>query len=282
MNMIFGNAAWGFRETPLEKQLAVTRNMGLNVLELSIAGHDNDVLQPNPESVRIAEVIKLFGEYGVELLCASTGNDFTLPDSAANKENVVRVKAVIDSAVKLGIKYLRIFAGFSPAGDVAEERWLRQVNCLNEVIAYAAEHNITALIETHGGVESVSGGIRHFFSTTSSPEFLYLLMDELDPAAGILFDPANLGAVGLDEDQIIAIYRYLKNRIHAMHFKDFRKTGSGTLSPCACGEGQLDWTKLFAAIKGFTGPALIEYENTEDIEDGCRRSLDFLKKLENH
>ena len=43
--MNIGLAAWGFRETHLQKQLAITRSLELDLLELSIAGHRNDVLQ---------------------------------------------------------------------------------------------------------------------------------------------------------------------------------------------------------------------------------------------
>ena len=40
--MQLGNAAWGLRETPLEQQLAITAAMGLDLLELSIAGYDRE------------------------------------------------------------------------------------------------------------------------------------------------------------------------------------------------------------------------------------------------
>ena len=41
--MIFGNASWGFRETPLENQLKATKEMGLELLELGIASAPDDV-----------------------------------------------------------------------------------------------------------------------------------------------------------------------------------------------------------------------------------------------
>ena len=41
--MKFGNASWGFRETPLEEQLATTQSMGLKVLELGIANAPDDI-----------------------------------------------------------------------------------------------------------------------------------------------------------------------------------------------------------------------------------------------
>ena len=41
--MKFGNASWGFRETPLEEQLKITKGLGLEVLELGIANAPKDL-----------------------------------------------------------------------------------------------------------------------------------------------------------------------------------------------------------------------------------------------
>ena len=41
--MKFGNASWGFRETPLEEQLKITKSLGLEVLELGIANAPKDL-----------------------------------------------------------------------------------------------------------------------------------------------------------------------------------------------------------------------------------------------
>ena len=42
--MKFGNASWGFRETPLEEQLKLTKRLGLEVLELGIANAPKDMI----------------------------------------------------------------------------------------------------------------------------------------------------------------------------------------------------------------------------------------------
>lgn len=60
--MKFGNASWGFRETPLEEQLRITKDMGLDVLELGIDNAPNDV----PLSVtdeEIAEIKAMYKKY---------------------------------------------------------------------------------------------------------------------------------------------------------------------------------------------------------------------------
>jgi sugar phosphate isomerase/epimerase len=268
--MIIGNAAWGFRETPLEKQLEITRDMGLDLLELQIGGHENDFLQLDATAEDIAKVKDLFEQYAIKLICASTGNDFT----AATEVDCADVKRVIDIAEQLNIKYLRIFAGFSPVAEVIGERWDVMIKMLNEVAQYAQEHNILPAIETHGGVEECLDGIRHFHSTTTSMETWRRILDELDYPVGVVFDPANLGAVGMNETEIIDLYRLLP--VSYLHLKDFRKTPQEALEPCACGAGQLDWQKLWSELKNFSGPGVIEYELTEDIEDGLRRSLEFL------
>ena len=41
--MIFGNAAWGLRETPIEEQFKITSEMGLKCLEIGIANAPMDI-----------------------------------------------------------------------------------------------------------------------------------------------------------------------------------------------------------------------------------------------
>lgn len=276
--MILGNAAWGFRETPFERQLAVTREMGFDLLELQIAGHENDFLQLNASDENILQVKKLFKQYSIKLSCASTSNDFTFADEDECIASMQNVKKVIDIAQKLEIKYLRIFAGFSPVEDVVGRRWDVMIEMLNEVAKYAEQRNIVPAIETHGGVKNYLDGINHFNSTTTVPAKLRQLLNELSYPVGIVFDPSNLGAVGLDEAQIIALFDEFKNRISYIHIKDFRKKQSGAIEPCACGAGLLDWANMMTVFSKFSGIGMIEYELTEDIIDGLKYSYDFLKK----
>jgi sugar phosphate isomerase/epimerase len=275
--MVYGNAAWGFRETSLEKQLQITREMGLEHLELSIGGHHNDYVQIDAGDDILKEVKALFEKNGIKLLTGSTGNDFTLESESGCLKELEKVEKVIGIAEKLGISQIRIFAGFSPASEVTGKRWARMISCLTEASEFASRLGVCVAVETHGGVESKPEGVRHFFSTSSKPELLLKMMNELPSCAKVVFDPGNLGSVGLDEDEIIAIYRKLKPRIAYMHLKDFRTVSGDLLAPCACGEGRLDWKKLMAGFAGFSGLGMIEYENTGDVQDGLKRSLEVLK-----
>lgn len=270
--MKFGNASWGFRETPLEEQLKITEGLGLEVLELGIANAPKD-LPLDTTDAELDNVKKLYEKYGIELCCASTGNDF----SCGNKDDVAKIKRVTDMCAKLGIKYLRIFAGFSPVGEVTGARWDNMIECLKEVGKYGASVGVYMVVETHGGVNGFDDGVEHFKSTSADPETLYKMMAQLPEEIKVNFDPANLWAVGVTHPE--EVYNKLKNRVAVVHLKDFASLPSGHLKPAACGDSAMDWSAILDALADFDGPALFEYENVEDIEEGSKRCYDYIKGL---
>ncbi len=269
--MEYGNAAWGLRETPLPRQLEITRAMGLKLLELSIAGYDKDYLQldATPEQIRQAKA--WFEAAGIRPDCGSTGNDFTGDDA---KEQLVKVKKVIDIAAAVGVKLLRIFAGFNSDSVVFGARLETMLDCLREAACYAASKGVTLAVETHGGVAANGNALVHFHSTSTRVDTLDAIVKT---GVSLNYDPANLAAAGA-VDPVAYFDRYEKY-IKYVHLKDFRDVPGGVV-PAACGEGRLDWPKLTAALRRYRGPALIEYELPADIEDGLRRSLAYLNAHE--
>ena len=199
--MKFGNASWGFRETPLEEQLAITQSMGLKILELSIANAPGDIpLTVSDEE--LAEVKKLYDKYDIELCCAATGNDF----SNGDKNDVEKIKRVIDICSILGVRYIRIFAGFSPVAEVVGDRWDNMIECITEVAEYAKDKSVYPVIETHGGVIAYDDGVEHFLSTSADEKTMYKMMNELPDNVKVNFDPANLWAVSYRHHENVFIY----------------------------------------------------------------------------
>ncbi|MFA6102273.1 MAG: sugar phosphate isomerase/epimerase family protein [Victivallaceae bacterium] len=275
--MHLGLAAWGFRETPLKKQLAITRKLGLRLLELSIAGCPNDALRKGAPPAEINMVKELFAESGIELSCAAGGSDFTLPDAGKNQRQLDDLKRMIDLGNKLGIKFLRIFAGFSPVDEVTGRRWEQMIACLCETVEYASGTGLVPVVETHGGVNSFPPGVKHFHSTSSEPAALLKILREV-PGLNVNFDPANLFAAGVKHPE--DVYLQIKDRVSYAHLKDFVPVaGTGCFLPAACGESRMNWHGLLDVMDKFHGPALIEYENVADVEAGCRRSLEFLYRM---
>jgi len=268
-NMKLGSASWGFRETPLEEQLKITNSLGLKYLELGFANGQSD-LPLHCTHERLDEVKALFNKYGVYLECGATGNDFT----NGNLEDLPKIYNVIDMCSYLGIKYLRIFAGFSHVEEVVGSRWDIMLEGLTKVYEYARDKNVVPVIETHGGVDSFDDGVIHFYSTSSKPEILLKMLEELPSDAKICYDPANLYAVGIKEPD--TVYQMIKDKVCYMHIKDFSALPSGRILPSACGESNMDWKKILKGIGNFDGPMLLEYENTEDVKDGLDKCKNYI------
>ena len=268
--MRYGLAAWGLREESLESQLRITRDLGLDLLELSIANYDKDALQTGCSDPEIEKVKALFKKYGVRLECGCTGDDLTNDDVDSQLEKLAEV---IGIASKLGIRYLRIFAGFNSDSAVYGGKYERMLAALKQLNDLASGKGIVLCVETHGGVTSLdNGALLHFNSVTTRIDSLKKI---LETGVSLCYDPANLSAVGSAAPE--TFYTIFKNRIPYIHLKDFKDIPGGIV-PAACGEGRLNWNILMETLKDYDGSAMIEYELPGDVRDGMARSLEFLKK----
>lgn len=266
--MIFGNAAWGLRETPLEKQFKITAEMGLLELEIGIANAPGDV-PLNVSKKELEDIREMSAQNGVNITCAATGNDFT-----TGTEDIEKVKKVIDISSALGVRYLRIFAGFTALEKVEGKLFDRMINALAEVSFYAEKRSVVPVIETHGGVCAYNDGVEHFMSPTTDLETVKRIIESLPENVMICYDPANLYAVGIKNPE--RFYEEIKDRVAYAHFKDFKMLSSGHLKPSYCGASSMDWKAILTAMKDFDGICFFEYENTDDIEEGLKSSYRYI------
>ena len=270
---MLGNAAWGFRELELKKQLEVTGGMGLAFHELGIANGVRDV-PPDASAEELLYVKRCYEEFGIRLWCAATGNDFTLPGEGAVEAEVRKVFRVIDAAEGLGIPYLRIFAGFSPVEEVTGKRWDRMAGALRRAACYGEAHQVTLCIETHGGVSRFADGVMHYHSVTTQKDALCRLLEEGPEGICFVYDPANLFAAGVEEPE--EIYTMIRAKTAYIHLKDFTRLPNGHLRPAACGQGGMDWSAVLDSAADFQGPVLFEYENPQTVEEGSRACLEYV------
>lgn len=278
MKLDYGIASWGLRETPLEEQLKMVKRLGLDLLELGIHGHENDYLQLSPSNEQIEKVKALFEKYGVRLVAASTGGDFTQENPADCYKCLEDDFDVLNTCSKLGIKYLRVFAGFSPLNDVVgNSRYDIMMDCLNKVAEYGKKVGVTPVIETHGGVNAYEGGVKHFLSTSTDLKTFKEMLNNLPDSIAVNFDPANLDAVGIKD--IPAFYNKIKDRVKYLHLKDFYLQSNGLLKPTYMGNGGVDWKGVYASLRDYEGVAFFEYEVPEDVEEGVVKCYNFAKKL---
>lgn len=270
-----GAAAWGFREIPLEEQLKICNRIGCFCLELGIANAPGDI-QLNVTKEELFIVKDLYEKYEIQLLCAATGNDFTLDNVKEVMAEIKKIKRVIDICHELKILYLRIFAGFSRVEKIKQDRWKYMIYAINEAAGYAKDKGVILAIETHGGVNCFSDGVTHYASVSTEVESLKQMLKEIDKEVGFVLDPANLAAVG--HQNIRLQYELIQNRIAYEHIKNFKMLPSGHLVPSPAGNGIFNWADFLEEKSEREGIYLVEYENPKDVEKGTKESIESLRK----
>lgn len=264
-----GSAAWGFRELPLEEQLALAKELELQTHELGIANAPGD-LPLDASDGELERVRNLYRAYGLSLVCAATGNDLTGQNVP---EQVEKLKRVLEMCQKLEISMVRIFTGFTPLSQMAPPNWENQEKALDILAPEARQRGVTLCLETHGGVEPWLDGVRHIPSSSTEAAALLALAEPR--GIRLVFDPANLRVVGQNIEQF---FEAVQHQIGYIHLKDFRRGSGGQLYPCALGEGDTQWGGLLSRMGELGVPILFEYELPQDLYRGMETSVNFWKE----
>jgi sugar phosphate isomerase/epimerase len=93
---------------------------------------------------------------------------------------------------------------------------------------------------------------------------------------GLCNDTGHL--IRADQDPVEACHVF-KDRMHGVHFKDFKKVGNGKWEDCVLGDGELKVDKLVQALLDmkFRGALSLEYEGGDPVE-ASKKCLDRVKQ----
>lgn len=156
------------------------------------------------------------------------------------------MQRTIDIAHFLGSRSIRVSPGHDEDPATADA----MVSFFQKSAAYAAEKNVFLGMENHAG--SIAG----------HPDLVMKLVTAVDsPHFGILYEPANLMACGVDYRDA---YEVFKGWITHVHVKDSHIV-DGTYERTMLGEGDIDWSWVTTVLEGsgYTGDYALEFE----IED---------------
>ena len=273
--MKIGCGEWGFRQLPVPEHFRLAGKFGFRTLEFGIGGGQPGRLPAEPDVRDIANFRRLAERSGIDTPGCCLENDFTLTEAAAHAGMVATTLRQIETAHRCGARQVRLFAGFTPVANMTEAIWRRMIDAFAQADALCASLELSIAIETHGRITLIGEAAVHEHTVTTDPDFLGRLLRELPPRVGFNWDPGNLKAVN-PADRSCAL-PLLNGRINYCHLKDWRRSGQGWIA-CGIGDDDLDYAPLLRAVQ-YDGVFLIEYEPTHDLEDGIRRSLDYLRKL---
>ncbi len=220
------------------------------------------------------------------MMCYSP--DFTKPDPDERRREVEREKQMIDVTAALGGRYCRVLSG-QRRPEVSREQGVRWVvECIRQLVDYAAGKNVVLAIENH-----------YKDNYWKYPEFaqerdVYLeILNQIEPPwFGAQYDPSNAILAGEDPIELLDL---VKQRVVSMHASDrFLKLGhtleelrrvedsvgyATILSHGVVGKGLNDYPRIFQILRE------VGYQGWISIEDGMngleeiRQSAEFLRRL---
>ena len=187
---------------------------------------------------------------------------------------------------ELGGSYCRVLSGQRRPELSIEEGVNLAAACIEACLAYAADRNITLILENH-----YKDDFWEYPEFAQKMEVFCNLVEKINhPNFGVNFDPSNTFLAG--EDPLELLYR-VSNRVVTMHasdrylkegtIEDLRREEGGSpgyakrLSHGEIGKGLNDYDSIFAELKrvGFNG--WISIEDGVEGMDQLERSVSFLK-----
>lgn len=274
--MKLGVGEWGFRNLDMEEHCKITSKLGFHYMELGIGGGFKGRLSADMSEEQICRMKECFADYHIQTPFLCLENDFTKGSAEEIDRSVQQVKKEALLAQNFGVTHLRLFAGFTPIADFTEQTWKNLLRALEETNQFCKQLQMKISIETHGKLEKHGDGVIHIPTVSTDQQALSRLLCNLDDNVGINFDPGNI--VPLQKASPESYVERFNDRINYCHLKDWIQNEDGSWTAVAAGEGNIDWKNLLSRMT-FDGVYLIEYEPTEDVEDGIRRSLTHLRSL---
>lgn len=226
----------------------------------------------------------------IPMMCCSP--DFTHPDATFRAKEVAKQKRWIDMTHTLGGSFCRVLSGQRRPELSIEEGVKLAADCIYECLPYAAERNITLILENH-----YKDDFWEYPEFAQKMDVFCKLVDRIDhPNFGVNYDPSNTYLAG--EDPLELLYK-VSHRVVTMHasdrylkvgtIEDLRKEEGGAvgyakrLSHGEIGKGLNNYDAIFSELKrvGFDG--WISIEDGMEGMDQLERSVAFVRrKMKEH
>lgn len=262
-------------------------------MELDVDGHEfywGFTPHEDPEELdRLRKHVEVQGRV-IAMMCYSS--DFTKPDRADRREEVMQQKRAIEATARLGGRYCRVLSG-QRRPDISRENALEWVStCIRDSLDHAGRHGVTLILENH-----YKDGYWDYPEFAQRMDVFLELLDRIEDHEwfGVNYDPSN-AIIGGDDP--IELLEAVKDRVVTMHASD-RYFENGSLADLRAqevhpqkgyadilrhgviGQGLNDFDRIFSILRdaGFDG--WVSIEDGDDPERGIENlaaSATFLRR----
>ncbi|MBP3961563.1 TIM barrel protein [Paenibacillus lignilyticus] len=222
----------------------------------------------------------------IPMMCSSP--DFTQPDPALRREEIQHIKTMIDVMAILGpedFRSCRVLSGQRRI-EVSREDGIRwTVECIQELLEYAAEKKVVLVMENH-----------YKDGYWTAPEFalpcdIYLeIISQIEsPWFGVNYDPSNAIVAGYEpirlleqvRSRVITMHasdRYLKEGYSMDDIREFMDQGySHALEHGVIGKGMNDYGMIFRILQEEKFAGWISIEDGVNGLEELEESVHFIK-----
>jgi sugar phosphate isomerase/epimerase len=233
----------------------------------------------------------LLDDNGIECACIAGYTDFTAGMDTGMLPNdelqILYVTELAKLAAEWGCPLVRVFSGYECAGVSYAQQWGRCVKSLRECARRAAEYGVTLGIQNHHDIGVDTASMREMLREINEPNCKAML----DAWA-----PAQFGENLRDSVDLLAgdiAYTTVADYIRLPRFKYVPSLVSyeraqDRLQAVPMGEGFIDYTAFFTALKASGYNGYVAYEMCSEIRGGgsednldryARRFLEYMRKL---
>ena len=220
----------------------------------------------------------------IPMMCCSP--DFTHADKSFRDKEIEKEKRWIDMTASLGGSYCRVLSGQRRPELSIDEGVKLAADCIYACLPYAAERNITLILENH-----YKDDFWQYPEFAQKADVFCKLVDSINhPNFGVNYDPSNTYLAGEDP---IDLLKKVSKRVVTMHasdrylkegtIDDLRREEGGAagyakrLSHGEIGKGLNDYDAIFTELKSVGFDGWISIEDGVDGMDQLERSVSFLK-----
>lgn len=204
------------------KWLRQASSLGLDGADLSVAQ------LPSRSPQALDAVRRQANDCGIPIVMLASYTDFTHPLQRERRRQEEELREWIDAAARLNALFVRVTAGQAHPG-VEEDAGLGwAAEGLMSGLQHAAKANVRLLYENH--VRGIVWAENDF--TQPAARFLEIVRRTAGSGLELLFDTANLSALG---DDTLSVLDAVRDRVGAIHLSDIRRRG--TFEPTPIGTG---------------------------------------------
>ena len=247
----------------------VRQRLGVDAMELC-------QVQLSSETLDAVAAALADGEVSVTAIPIDLGNLAT-PHEERRQTYLADTRRWLDLAARLGAPFARVNAGSPAAGAAHSQAAL--VSSLIELADYATAHDVSLLVENHGGISADPDWLLALLCEVGTDR-LGLILDtgNLEPmvtAAHARFSGQPLNESGMDFTPMYAAVARLAPAAAIVHAKAYDIDENGRFGP-------VDLQRLLEIVRdhGFDGPVTVEYEGSgSDVWGRTQQTVGLVRSV---